>query len=240
LLERQGDRAAALRVLGGVAFGATGSDAPQTLAALALAHERAGNVREACAFRVASAELRPNDVDAVAAAIACERAGGRDAAATRWLAGVKTENVRQQILAAVTRIQSAAAPTGAVFGDFVADATWDAADGADLDLAIIDPAGNRVAWAGKTRGVRATDCTSRFHEAIAFSSFATGTYTVEIVRADGGTAPVRGKIRVTGVGDQRVFNFVVTGQRVQVARIDVRMDSQLVPASPQEIGARPF
>src|SRR5262249_43532013 len=137
------------------------------------------------------------------------------------------------------RIQSATAATGAVFGDFVADATWDAADNADLDLAIVDPAGNRVAWAGK-RGVRAADCTSRFHEALAFSHFATGTYTVEIVRADGGPAPVREKIRVTGIGDQRVINFVVTGQRVQVARIDVRMDSQLVPASPQEIGARQF
>jgi hypothetical protein len=233
LLERQGDRAAALRVLGGVASGAD----PQTLATLAVAHERAGETRGACALRIAVAEVRPNDVDAVASAVACERAAGREAAASRLVDAAKTE-ARRAILAAATRLQSTSAPTGSLFGDFVADATWSAADGVDLDLAIIDPSGNRVAWASKARGVRATDCTSRSHEAIAFASFATGTYTVEIVRADGGTGPVRGKIRVTGIGDQRVIDFVLTGQRAQVARIDVRMDSTLVPASPEEIGAR--
>ena len=236
LLERGGDRAAALRVLGGIAASANGSDAPQILSTLALAYERAGITSQACAFRIASAELRPNDADAVASAVLCERLAGRNAAADRWLTGAKSDAVRNAITVAIPRIQARA--PDAVFGDVVADATWEAADGADLDLAIVDPSGTRVAWASRARNVRAVDCTSRSHEGLAITNFSTGTFVVEVVRADGGTTPVRGKIRVTSQGETRVFNFVAVGPRAQVARVDVGMSSQLVPASPQDIGAR--
>jgi hypothetical protein len=101
----------------------------------------------------------------------------------------------------------------------------------DLDVGIVDPSGKRLAWASAARNVRASDCTSLAHEAIAVSSGATGPFVVEVVRADGarGDLPVRGKVRVTALGQTQTIPFVLTGSRVQVGRVDVRMDSRLEP-----------
>ena len=217
-------------------------DAAQVLASLGLAHERANATTEACAFRVASAELRPSDVESVAAAVACERGLGRVASAERWLASAKSEALRAATAAAATKLEANARGVAAqsVFGDIVVDATWDAGDGADLDLAIVDPTGTRVSWASRARNMRAADCTSRSHEALAIASFATGAFVVEVVRvgANVGAGPVRGTLRITSQGQTRMVPFVAGGARSQVARVDVGMDSRLVPANPEEIGAR--
>ena len=245
LLARTGDRAAALRVLGGIAASATGSDAAQVLASLGLAHERANATTEACAFRVASAELRPSDVESVAAAVACERGLGHVASAERWLASAKSEALRAATAAAATKLEASVRGVASqgVFGDVVVDATWDGADGADLDLAIVDPTGTRVSWASRARNMRAADCTSRSHEALAIASFATGAFVIEVVRtgaagATVGATAVRGTLRITSQGQTRIVPFVAGGARAQVARVDVGMDSRLVAANPEEIGAR--
>src|SRR5205823_9259094 len=94
---------------------------------------------ESCAFSVTAAELRPNDADAVARAISCERAQGRARSADRWLTGLKDAQ-RTAITGAITKNESARAETAT--GDLIVSATWDG--GADVDLAILDPAGRRA------------------------------------------------------------------------------------------------
>src|ERR1700676_1754514 len=74
------------------------------------------------------------------------------------------------------------------FGDVAVGATWDAGSGVDLDVGIVDPSGRRLSWASAARGVRASDCTSTGHEALAVTSGATGPFLVEVVRADGAAA----------------------------------------------------
>ena len=105
-------------------------------------------------------------------------------------------------------------------------------------VAIVDPSGVRLGWATRARNVRAADCTSLSHEALAVSSSATGAFVVEVVRA--GTnrgVPTHGTLRITSLGHTRVVPFVLTGARAQVARVDVAMSSELVPASPNDIEA---
>ena len=77
--------------------------------------------------------------------------------------------------------------------------------------------------------MRASDCTSTAHEALAVSSGGTGPFVVEVVRADGASAerPVTGKLRITALGRTQVVPFVLTGSRAQVARVNVGMDSRL-------------
>jgi hypothetical protein len=64
---------------------------------------------------------------------------------------------------------------------------------------------------------------------------------IELVRADGafGSAPIHGRVRVRALGgydtsDEGAVDardFVVAGERAQVARVDVRWDSRLVPTN---------
>jgi hypothetical protein len=67
---------------------------------------------------------------------------------------------------------------------------------------------------------------------------------IEIVRSDGGsTAPVHGRVRVRALGgydtqDEGAIgtrDFVLTGERAQVARVDVRWDSRLVPTASEPV-----
>src|SRR5262249_55502690 len=129
LAARTGDRERALRIVGGLlASNLPAADAASVAGAIAAAHERAGSP-DACAFRVAAAELSPADVDALARASACEREAGRVAAAERWIAGPK----RDEIAARAAKIAPRA--NDALTGDLVADVSWDASVGADLDVA---------------------------------------------------------------------------------------------------------
>ena len=233
LLARQGDRDAALRVLGGAlsAPALSPNDAATLAATIAAAHERAGKP-EACTFRVAAAELRPTDTDAVARVVSCERSRGRGAAADRWLAGLKDDAARTAVSAAGAKIEQAAAKGESTStGDFVVSATWDGSADADLDLSIIDPSGTRAAWASRAKNVRAADATSKTRESLAFSSGATGPFNVEIVRASGGTGAVSGSltVRALGVSQTVPFTLPAGSSRLQVSRVDVRMESELVP-----------
>jgi hypothetical protein len=228
----RGDRDGALRVLSGMLASPslTGATLADVASTLARAEERAGRGVSACALRVAAAETKPADTGTVAGAVACEHAAGRSSSEARWLAAQKDDAARARVSAAAAKLAPAAAPAESLFGDVVVDATWDASSGVDLDVGIVDPSGRRLAWASAARNVRAGDCTSLAHEAVAVSSTATGPFVVEIVRADGSTEsdrPVSGKLRVTSLGKTQIVPFVLTGARAQVARVDVRMDSRL-------------
>jgi hypothetical protein len=236
LLERAGDRAGALRVLGGVAATASGADAAKVLGALALAEERAGDDARACALRIGAAEATPSDVTAVAGAVACERASGHAASANRFLDAAKSPSVRDAVASGANKIASLGRSAQRVFGDVLVDATWDG--GVDLDVAVVDPVGVRLGWASRARNVKASDCTSLSHEALAVASTATGAFVVEVVRAGSNDGvPVRGNLRITSLGQTRVVPFVLSGTRAQVARIDVTMSSRLVNASPGDVQA---
>jgi hypothetical protein len=202
--------------------------------ALAGAEERAHKPALACALRIAAAESRPEAVDAVAAAVACQRGRGDEASAALWLAQAKDGATRVRISSGAARLLASPRGEDAVFGDVAVDASWDEGAGVDLDVAILDPKGRRLSWASSAGRVRARDCTSRSHEALGVSSGGAGAFVVEIVRADGPSGsppPVRGKLRVSALGRTQLVPFVLVGQRAAVARVDVRFDSRLEPVS---------
>ncbi|MEO7111793.1 MAG: hypothetical protein ABI183_15230, partial [Polyangiaceae bacterium] len=242
LAARAGDRDRALRVVDGVA---TGVNAPTRkiplLEALALAHERAGDKSSGCAFRLAAADVRTeqlgakslasNDIDRVARAVSCERADGRATSAERWLSGRAERSQIEQALDRLASVRAVGTAENTGFGDVIVDATWDASPNVDVDLAVIDPSGNRLAWSGKSSNVRATDPTNRRHEALAVSSSASGSFNIEVVRAAGSTAPVTGTITIRSLGESKMIPFTLSGVRATVANVVVRLDSHLEAAS---------
>jgi len=227
----RGDRDGALRILSGMLASPSMAPAAQSEVAstLALAEDRAGRPLRACALRVAAAETKPADVPAVSAALGCERGQGRSASEARWLASMKDDATRARVSAAAAKLAPGAALADTVSGDVAVDATWDGAAGVDLDVGIVDPSGRRLSWASAARNVRASDCTSVAHEALAVTSGGTGPFLVEVVRADGASSerPITGKLRITALGRTQVVPFVLTGSRAQVARVNVGMDSRL-------------
>jgi len=216
LLAARGDRSEAVRVLTGVAASAD----PSRLDQLALGAERAGEDDRACALRVSAAERTPDDATRVARAVRCERARGRATSADRWLA--ESGPRRSAVDAALATLGRG---EGAPFGDIVVDASW--TGGADLDLAIVDPSGQRLGWlAGRGR---VDDPTSRSHEKLGVSSGATGTFLVEVVRSDGSFTPSSGVVTITAFGMTKRVPFVLGGASARVARVDARWVSELVP-----------
>lgn len=243
LAARAGDRDRALRIVDGVA---TGINAPTTrvplLESLALVHERVGDRSSGCAFRLAAADVRADvvgakplsavDVVRVARAVVCERADGRSPSSERWLSG---RSDRGQIEQASSRVESArlsgSSAENTAFGDLIVDATWSSSANVDVDIAVIDPAGNRLAWSGKSPNVRATDPTSRRHETLAVSSSSSGAFTIEVVRGGGSTAAVTGNISIRSLGESKMIPFTLTGVRSPVAQVDVRLESHLEAVS---------
>ncbi len=225
LLAHQGDRDGSLRVLGGAlsAPSASVTDAVGTASALAAAYDRSGNAAVACSFRVALAELRPNDPQAIAQAVQCERSQGETRAADRWLSVLPEK--RKEIDAALAKSSAADGP---IYGDFVLSATWD--DGTDLDLALIGPDGQRFASSNAGGKVKVRDGASLSKETLAVSNWSNGSFVVEIARAKPGGGRVSGKISIRAVDTTQVVPFVIEGNTLRVARVQVRTDVQLVPA----------
>jgi hypothetical protein len=226
----------------GASRGTLGRDELALERTLAKAYSRAGKP-EACTFWIGAAELAPSDVDSVAHAAACEKIEGRSAASGRWLtslpdaARAKAAPLEAQY-ETLARTHEATSDR-ATWGDLVVDATWD--EGADLDIVVIDPSGNRQSWSSRSGTVRVSDPRSNKHETLALTSYAAGPFMIELVRADGafGSAPIHGRVRVRALGgydtsDEGAVDardFVVAGERAQVARVDVRWDSRLVPTN---------
>jgi hypothetical protein len=221
-----------MRVMGGVLAGTSLSPADLAVVAagLADAYEREGEGSVACAYRITAAELRPTDPRTVARAIRCEGGGG--AKLPRWTQVLK-ETDRKALTAELAKT-APALDGGAPGGDIVAAATWDA-PGVDLDVGILDPNGNRVAWVGRTKGMRVDGAKATGKETLALSTSAVGPFVVEIARVSGAndpafsSAPISGKVTVRALGSTQTVPFLLTGSRAQVARIDVHFESELVP-----------
>jgi hypothetical protein len=250
LLARRGDRESALRVLGGALASRSlpAKDGGLLASVLAAAHERTGDA-EACAFRVAAAELRPADSEAIARAMRCERARGRTGAADRWLEGRDAAG-RAAVSAAAAKVELGEAKAErAASGDIVVNASWNADADADMDISIVEPNGMRAAWCGRAGGVHVSDATSTAREALALTSSSTGPFVIELVRGHGGSRSVTGSLVVRALGVAQTFPFTLPAgaARVQVARVDVRMDAELVPVEADHLtddafvrGAPPF
>jgi Vault protein inter-alpha-trypsin domain/von Willebrand factor type A domain/FecR protein len=233
VLARRGKRDEALRVLSGVVASAGAQGRLGLERALATAYARAGKA-EACAFWIASGELAPSDVDSVAHAAGCERAQGHSSSAERWMASLTTDASRAKALPLAVKYEGLvrsreALPERASWGDLVVDASWDEA--ADLDVVVIDPAGNRQSWSSRSTQVRVEDPRSMHHELLGLGAAAAGTFMVEVVRTDGGesSAPVHGTVRIRCLGRTTTKTFDLSGPVADVARVDVRWESRLVP-----------
>lgn len=216
---RQGRRAEALRLLSGIVD--LSPDEARFQERLAGAFERAGDAARACAHRVALAEGKPEDVDAVAAAMRCERGLGRDAAAERLLALASSER-RAQVATAAAR-----APTPApIRGEVLLEGSF---GGADVDLSLVTPEGTRLSWMGGRTTVVGDDAMRRGAERLGLRRATTGSYYVEVSRVDGDRSPVRGHVVITALGTRQTVPFELVGERATLARVDVvrrwRMES---------------
>ncbi len=176
LLGRLGRRDEALRTLTGTVDLEPDSESLQKR--LADAFERAGQPERACAHRIALADIDGADPDALAAAMRCERALGRDGAAQRLMDAVREPSVR-------TRAERAAAEddeTRRFRGDFTIDAEWD--ERVDLDVTIVTSHGTRLSWMGGRTTVVGEDVNREGHERLGLRWTAPGSYTIEVDRTD--------------------------------------------------------
>jgi hypothetical protein len=221
LLGRRGRRDEALRLLSG-----TVDIEPESKALhvrLAEAYERVREDALACAHRIALAEIAA-DFPSVAAAVRCERARARDDAAAGLLDLLKDPGARQRAesLAASPAVRPPAR------GPVVVQARW--AAGADLDIGVIGPRGNRISFMGGRARLDAEGAAEPDRERLALPGAGAGRYVIEISRADTQNGkPIRGELIIEAFGARRVFPFVLSGDRVPVARIDVRRMSRLEP-----------
>ena len=238
LAARQGDREAAIRILGGLADVRPGDKAVQTR--LADLYEAAQNPTRACAHRVALADLATTDAKIVAAAVSCARSTGMAelADAIRRDVDDKTRDALDK------QITVAATPATTVRGDVQLTADWTGA--ADVDIALIDAQGKRMSWLGGTNGkvtISALNATSTRSESLGFVNLGSGSYVVEISRAAGFGSDrsngsdrggfndiVRGDltIRMPG-GGVRKIPFTLNGSRAEIGTVRVFFESKLVP-----------
>ncbi|MFO0590880.1 MAG: VIT domain-containing protein [Polyangiaceae bacterium] len=239
LAARQGDRDAAIRILGGLADVRPGDKAVQTR--LADLYEAAQNPTRACAHRVALADLAATDAKIVASAVSCARSTGMAdlADAIRRDLDDKTRDALDKQLTA-----AATAPATTVRGDVQLTADWTGA--ADVDIALIDAQGKRMSWLGNTNNkvtISALNATSTRSESLGFLNLGSGSYVVEISRAGGFGSDrsggsdrggfndiVRGDltIRMPG-GGVRKIPFTLNGARAEIGTVRVFFESKLVP-----------
>ncbi len=236
LAARQGDRERAIRILGGIADVRPGDKTIQTR--LADLNDAVSNPARACAHRIALADLAVTDVKALTAAVSCARSHGMVD-----LAEVMRRDLDDKTRAAVDRqlAVSVTAPVAtAVRGDVQVTAEWNGA--ADLDIAIIDAQGRRTSWLGGTNTkvtVSALNATSTRTESLGLLGLGSGSYIVEISRADGSNSAnnvaftndvVTGEVtlRMPG-GGVRKLPFRLNGARAEVGTLRVFFESKLVP-----------
>lgn len=223
LAARRGDRALALRILGGLLASPSLNDvdAARLARALGRSHERVKSPAT-CAFYVVAAERRPSDVDSVARAVRCEGERGRRQTADAL--GSSFTGPRRALLDKAVR---AAGASGSVTGDVVVAARW--TRGVDLDVSLIDPRGRR-AGVVSALDAQVEDGTSLERERVGLASSQAGTFLVEIARAEpGASRAVTGVVVLRAAGQTREVPFTFTGERVRVARVDVRWRPELVP-----------
>ena len=222
LAARGGDRELSIKILGSVVDVRPGDVKAQTR--LARLHRWAGDPTRACRHTLAIAQLRASDASLLADAVRCGRATGQSRLADDMLAAseAKTRSAAETLLAK-------ADPTrDDLSGDLRVEATWSGSD--DLDVALLDPDGNRISWLGApTRAViSARDVKSLGRESLALRGGKPGSYVVEIVRGAGG-GPVRGELVISVAGTRRTVPFSLDTNRTTVALAKIAMQSRLVP-----------
>ena len=117
-------------------------------------------------------------------------------------------------------------------GDLTIDAHWDGgfgAAGADVDFALIDQKGVRWSWLSPKGVSVVADPSSMNSERLTVEHLAAGTYLVEATRGSGSGLAV-GSVKVTSSGQNKTFPFQLSGPRVVVGTVEIRMQSRLVPA----------
>lgn len=219
----QGERERSVRILSGVLD--LRPDDPTFLERMATLHERADDTEAACAYRISAAELRPQDVAITARALRCLRRLGRADAAARLLAAVPDASVRSRAEAEAT-VGLTGTPAE-VRGELTVTATWEG--GEDLDLAVIDPRGQRLSWQGGRAGITAHQATDPAGEALGIARLSVGEHVVEVLRSRPASTPLRVRLRVRALGQERAFAVTLTGSHAHVARVNILREAQLVP-----------
>lgn len=221
---RRGERERALRILAGIVD--VRPEDVSGIERMAALHERAGEGERACAYRVSIAEVRSSDADALANALRCERAQGRAAAAMRLLEAITDPALRRRVEAAA--VLPVPVPSS-VRGEVTLSASWDVP--ADLDLALIDPRGNRISWMGGRSGITARSVRDTHAEALGVARPSLGEYVVEVSRTSVDGRMIRGHVEVNALGDRRTVSFtLMPGTDTQrVARVNITREAQLVP-----------
>ncbi|MCU0691889.1 MAG: VWA domain-containing protein, partial [Polyangiaceae bacterium] len=222
---RQGDRARAIRILGGLADVRPGdADTQKWLAGL---YEQMREPFAACSHRIALADLRTADAAAVADAVRCARSTSRTLLAATLLSDVTSNDVRSNIERELANEPSA---PPSLRGDVRLEATWDTE--VDLDVALIGKNGQRYSWLGDPKGrVTVRDATAVRRESLAVFNAPRGEYFVELTRAsrESSDAPVRGTLTVQAAGSTRTVPFVLSAARTQVGTVRIFYTSRLEP-----------
>ena len=222
LAARGGDRDLAIRILGSVVDVRPSDVKAQTR--LARLHRWAGRAAQGCRHTMAIAQLRASEASLLADAVRCGRQTGMSRFAEDMLAAsdAKTRAAADLLLAKSDTTREE------LSGDLRVEATWSGL--ADVDLALIDPDGNRISWLGApTRAViSARDVNSTSSEGLALRGGKPGVYVVEVVRGTPG-GRVQGELTLTVAGTRRAVPFVLDDSRATVALAKINMHSRLVP-----------
>jgi tetratricopeptide (TPR) repeat protein len=228
LAARSGDRARAIRVLGGLVDVRPNDRAAQTR--LAELYDRAGDAALACQHRIALADLTPAEAGSIAEAVRCARSEGMSE-----LAEALQRDAGEPLQAAIERALGRSPAAPALVGDVQLTADWSRrfGRGVDLDVALIDAQGRRLSWLGSPTKtpISARDVTSDDREALALSNLPAGEYLVELTRAsdDDPGETVSGELTLKLVGETRKIPFALTGPRAVVGSVRVYFTSRLVP-----------
>jgi len=235
LAAMNGDREKSMRIMSGLADVRPGDKTVQKR--LAAAFTQLGAADHACQHRLALADIDDTDVNAVAAAVRCSQDQGLRDVSQTMLTSVRSD-LREKIDTASRTLKLNETP--ALLGDVRVTATWTTP--VDLDLAIVDKSGKRVSFLGSNAqsvSVSAKDASSSSTETLAISGLGSGTFAVEIVRAnkDSSNTPVRGELLFTLPGGEvRKVPFTLTGARQSVGSMKVFFTSRLVPANDPSFG----
>jgi tetratricopeptide (TPR) repeat protein len=222
---RQGDRDGAIRILGSVVE--VRPDDAKAQQRLARVWRWGGRPELACRPLEAFAELHPGDAPRVVEAVRCARRNAQYDLADELVAAAdpKAAATIQKLL------ERPDSDGDGLRGDLRVEASWSGGD--DLDLAILDPHGQRVSWfGGPSRAtVSARDAVSTGREALALRGAGAGEYVIEIARAAGDDDGriIRGEVTVTAVGTRQRVPFTLRGQHARVALAQITLQSRLVP-----------
>ncbi len=221
LLGRDGQRDLALRTLAGLAD--LDPDKTALHERLARAYERVGRRGQACSHRIALAALAPKDTAVAGGAIRCLRTVGNLVDADLVAGGLPDDATRSaaEKAATVTPVEAR------ISGDLVVKARWDG--GADLDISLVTPAGERVSWMGGRTDAAAADVTSTATEQLALRSLKRGNYLIEVTRGAGAQGPLRGTVDVSVLGTTKSLPFELLGSRAVVARLAITLEARLEP-----------